>query len=108
LQRTAFGGRWATLIERNRHLARNFRRRSTGGIADNKEYRIDAAVALASALGHETLMRRWRQARSLPITGILGYEKVEVTAGGIRLDEVDSVTLESRLVPWFFICWRDP
>ena len=36
---------------------------------------------------------------SLPIRGTLGFEKAEVTSGGIALDEVDPRTLESRLVP---------
>ncbi len=36
---------------------------------------------------------------SLPIAGTLGFEKAEVTTGGVALDEVDPKTLESRLVP---------
>jgi predicted Rossmann fold flavoprotein len=36
---------------------------------------------------------------SLPIRGTLGFEKAEVTSGGVALEEVDSKTLESRLVP---------
>jgi predicted Rossmann fold flavoprotein len=36
---------------------------------------------------------------SLPIAGTLGFEKAEVTSGGVALAEVDSKTLESRLVP---------
>ena len=36
---------------------------------------------------------------SLPIPGTLGFEKAEVTSGGVALDEVDPKTLESRLVP---------
>jgi predicted flavoprotein YhiN len=36
---------------------------------------------------------------SVPIRGTLGFEKAEVTSGGIALDEVDPRTLESRLVP---------
>ncbi len=36
---------------------------------------------------------------SLPITGTLGMEKAEVTSGGVRLDEIDAKTLESRLLP---------
>ena len=36
---------------------------------------------------------------SLPIVGTLGFEKAEVTSGGVALDEVDPKTLESRLVP---------
>ncbi len=35
----------------------------------------------------------------LPITGTLGFGKAEVTSGGVRLDEVDPATLESRLQP---------
>ena len=36
---------------------------------------------------------------ALPIQGTLGFEKAEVTTGGVALDEVDPTTLESRLVP---------
>jgi predicted Rossmann fold flavoprotein len=35
----------------------------------------------------------------VPITGTLGFNKAEVTAGGIALDEVDSSTMQSKLVP---------
>lgn len=37
-----------------------------------------------------------------PITGTLGFEKAEVTAGGINLGEVDSRTMESKLQPGLF------
>jgi len=43
-------------------------------------------------------------ARALPVTGTLGYEKAEVTAGGVRLDEVDPSTLASRKVPGLYLC----
>jgi predicted Rossmann fold flavoprotein len=36
---------------------------------------------------------------ALPIRGTLGFEKAEVTSGGVALDQVDPGTLESRLVP---------
>jgi len=36
---------------------------------------------------------------SLPIVGALGFEKAEVTSGGVALEEIDPRTLESRLVP---------
>jgi predicted flavoprotein YhiN len=39
---------------------------------------------------------------ALPIAGTLGFEKAEVTAGGVALDEVDPKTLESRLVAGLF------
>ncbi len=38
----------------------------------------------------------------LPIVGTLGFEKAEVTSGGVALDEVDPKTLESRLVPGLY------
>ncbi|MFI5457451.1 MAG: NAD(P)/FAD-dependent oxidoreductase [Isosphaerales bacterium] len=36
---------------------------------------------------------------ALPISGTLGFEKAEVTSGGVALDQIDPRTLESRLVP---------
>jgi predicted Rossmann fold flavoprotein len=39
----------------------------------------------------------------LPVAGTLGFAKAEVTAGGVALDEVDSRTLRSKLVPGLFI-----
>jgi predicted flavoprotein YhiN len=43
-------------------------------------------------------------ARALQVTGTLGYEKAEVTAGGVRLSEVDPSTLESRVAPGLHLC----
>jgi predicted Rossmann fold flavoprotein len=37
------------------------------------------------------------------ITGSRGFEKAEVTAGGVALEEVDSRTMESKLVPSLFL-----
>jgi hypothetical protein len=42
--------------------------------------------------------------RDLGVTGTLGYEKAEVTAGGVRLDEVDPSTLESRKAGGLYLC----
>ena len=42
--------------------------------------------------------------RQLPVTGTLGYEKAEATAGGVALSEVDPSTLESRLAPGIHLC----
>jgi predicted Rossmann fold flavoprotein len=38
----------------------------------------------------------------LPIVGTLGFEKAEVTSGGVALGEVEPRTLESRIVPGFY------
>nr|WP_303652673.1 NAD(P)/FAD-dependent oxidoreductase [Paludisphaera mucosa] len=40
---------------------------------------------------------------ALPIAGTLGFEKAEVSSGGVALDEVDPKTLESRLAPGFHL-----
>ncbi len=37
------------------------------------------------------------------VAGSRGFEKAEVTAGGVALDEVDSRTMESKLVPNLFL-----
>ena len=37
------------------------------------------------------------------VTGSRGFEKAEVTAGGVALDEVDSRTMQSKLVPNLFL-----
>jgi predicted Rossmann fold flavoprotein len=39
----------------------------------------------------------------IPISGTLGFNKAEVTAGGVALDEVDSRTMESRMTPGLFL-----
>jgi predicted flavoprotein YhiN len=42
--------------------------------------------------------------RELEVVGTLGYEKAEVTAGGVPLGEVNASTLESRVVPGLYLC----
>jgi hypothetical protein len=40
---------------------------------------------------------------AIPLTGTLGFKKAEVTAGGVALDEVDSRTMQSKLIPGLFL-----
>jgi predicted Rossmann fold flavoprotein len=40
---------------------------------------------------------------NLPVTRTLGFEKAEVTTGGVALDEVDSRTMQSKRQPGLFI-----
>jgi predicted Rossmann fold flavoprotein len=40
---------------------------------------------------------------SIAVAGTRGFAKAEVTAGGIALDEVDSRTMQSKLVPGLFL-----
>ena len=44
-------------------------------------------------------LKCWR----IPISGTRGYPKAEVTAGGVDLLEVDSQTMQSRLIPGLFL-----
>src|SRR5262249_49843766 len=39
----------------------------------------------------------------LPVAGTLGFQKAEVTSGGVSLSEVDSRTMESKLVPNLYL-----
>jgi len=34
----------------------------------------------------------------IPVAGTMGFRKAEVTAGGVSLDEVDSRTMQSKIV----------
>lgn len=58
------------------------------------------AAELSKAELHNLVAALKRQ--PIPVTGTLGFEKAEVTSGGVALGEVDSRTLQSRLVPNLF------
>ena len=47
-------------------------------------------------------MRQQLRCFTLPVTGVMGMENAQVTAGGIVTDEFDPQTLESRLAPGVF------
>ena len=38
----------------------------------------------------------------IPVAGTMGFRKAELTAGGVALEEVDSRTMQSRIVPGLF------
>ena len=59
----------------------------------------------AAGLTREERRRLVQQVKSLSIrlNGTLGFQKAEVTAGGIDLGEVDSRTMQSKLVPGLFL-----
>jgi predicted Rossmann fold flavoprotein len=49
---------------------------------------------------------RWFEALKrcpIPVSGTRGYAKAEVTAGGVSLEEVDSRTMQSKLVPGLYL-----
>jgi predicted Rossmann fold flavoprotein len=43
------------------------------------------------------------KATPIPVSGTMGFKKAEVTAGGVSLEEVDSSTMQSKLVPGLFL-----
>jgi predicted Rossmann fold flavoprotein len=38
----------------------------------------------------------------IPVAGTMGFRKAEVTAGGVALDEVDSSSMQSKIVPGLY------
>ncbi len=58
----------------------------------------------AAGLAKADRLRLVQTLKQLPValTGTLGFEKAEVTAGGVSLDEVDSRTMQSKLVPGLY------
>ena len=66
---------------------------------------VDAgAYASQTSRAHRAALAGRLCARALPVHGTLGYEKAEVTAGGVALDEVDASTLESRKAAGLYLC----
>lgn len=57
-----------------------------------------AALAKADRAKLVAVVKRTR----LPLKGTLGFEKAEVTAGGVSLDEVDSRTMQSKRQPGLY------
>ncbi|MBN1591167.1 MAG: NAD(P)/FAD-dependent oxidoreductase [Pirellulales bacterium] len=53
--------------------------------------------------GDRNRLARTVKQLTLHTTGTLGFEKAEVTAGGVALDEIDSRTMQSKQVPGLFI-----
>ena len=41
---------------------------------------------------------------TLEVQGVCGFDQAQVTAGGLRTDEFDPETMESKLVPGFYAC----
>jgi predicted Rossmann fold flavoprotein len=63
---------------------------------------IDRTAAGLSKADRQKLVQAVKRLR-LPIRGTLGFEKAEVTSGGVSLDEMDSRTMESKLCPGLFL-----
>jgi predicted Rossmann fold flavoprotein len=62
---------------------------------------LDRRAAALSKPDRQKLVASVKRLR-LPLRGTLGFEKAEVTAGGVSLDEVDSRTMQSKRVPGLY------
>jgi predicted Rossmann fold flavoprotein len=75
-------------------------------LADALTLRANVPLDLRAAeLGRDQLASLVLALKSMaiPVTGTLGFEKAEVTAGGVALDEVDSRTLRSKQTENLFL-----
>lgn len=63
---------------------------------------LDRRAAALSKMDRAKLVQSVKRLR-LPVKGTLGYEKAEVTAGGVSLDEVDSRTMQSKKKPGLYL-----
>ena len=74
---------------------------------------VDAMLNMADVSVEQRLAELPRKQRSslvdhltatrIPISGTLGFNKAEVTAGGVSLDEVDSSTMQSKRCPGLYL-----
>jgi len=110
----------SSLADLDAALAIRFRRQAHKSLADglvgllNKrlipivlsEAGVDGHALPGSSLSAEARMRLARLLKnwSLPVSGTMPWPEAQVMAGGVALDEVDPVTLESRLVPGLYFC----
>ncbi len=63
---------------------------------------LDHRIAELSKSQRNKLVDSIKQ-QAIPVSGTLGFKKAEVTAGGVPLAEVDSRTMESKLVPGLYL-----
>ncbi len=83
-------------------IADQLPRRLTDALLDRAKIPIDRRLAELSKAERTMLVHQLKQCE-IRVTGSRGFEKAEVTAGGVALDEVDSRTMESKLVPNLYI-----
>jgi hypothetical protein len=82
-------------------LAEQLPRRLVEAVFANAGISVETRTAEFSKQARAALMRAVKCAE-IPISGSRGFGKAEVTAGGVALSEVDSRTMESKLVPGLY------
>jgi predicted Rossmann fold flavoprotein len=82
-------------------LTQHLPRRLCDAVLEQAKLILDRKAAALTKDERQRLVRSLKHL-SIPITGTLGFKKAEVTAGGVALDEVDSRTMQSKLVPGLY------
>ena len=78
-----------------------FPKRLTERLIEESGVACESRVAELSSADFNAIVNSIKKA-SFPLQGTLGYEKAEVTAGGVKLSEVNSSTMESKLQEGLF------
>ncbi len=82
-------------------MAERLPRRICDAMLAQADMPLDRKAAALSKVDRQKLAAMAKRMR-VPLRGTLGFEKAEVTAGGVSLDEVDSRTMQSKLQPGLF------
>lgn len=64
--------------------------------------RLDRKAAELTKIERAALVAAYKS-QTIRIAGVRGFKQAEVTAGGVSLDEVDSRTMQSKLVPGLYL-----
>ncbi len=83
-------------------LSRFIPRRLAEALLEQAGVSVELRAAELSKQLRRQLVEAIKRTR-IPISGTRGFKKAEVTAGGVSLREVDSSTMESKLVPNLFL-----
>ena len=82
-------------------MAERLPRRICDAMLAQADMPLDRKAAALSKVDRQKLAAMAKRMR-VPLRGTLGFEKAEVTAGGVSLNEVDSRTMQSKLQPGLF------
>ncbi len=98
-------GAWfeAPRVSVRRHLGEHVPDRLVLALCEESDVVPGTPLAQVRKDARTTLLRALVR-RDMRITGTLGFEKAEATAGGVVLSEVDPSTLESRCTRGVFLC----
>lgn len=106
VSREALDARWKEPENGRRPLANviaeQLPRRLVDGLLRRAKIPPERRVAELNKSERRSILDQIKGA-TIPIHGTRGFPKAEVTAGGVSLDEVDSRTMESKLVPGLFL-----